>query len=114
MKILWNGKEVECYSAEFNETHLGETSLDGLTVRDLCVNRLAEFGFSGRHMPDIDALELGQVVRVQIPADSERECILPKSPDYWEGEIAHAVYSLPHLVISLCNLRSVVALKETG
>lgn len=108
MKLLWDGKEVDCLSMQVIAEHLGELESVLGAVRDLGMKTTADFTFA-RHNPITTDAMLGGQVRLERSPNSPKDCFLPASPGYWTGYISHVGYSPPYMAVSITGIEITVA-----
>jgi hypothetical protein len=108
MKLLWNGKEVDCISADIRETHKGELACDAKKVVDLGVNRQASFVFSPSCASDLMGAVIDERVRIERSENSSAFLSLPASPGFWTAWVSDIDCSPLGISISLTGIQVVL------
>ena len=112
MKLLWNGKELDCISADIRETHSGEMTFDLRRVIDLGMDRRADFVFLPACASDLMGAVINDQVRIERSPDSPECAFLPANPGFWTAWVSGIAYSLSGVSISLAGIQVVVPSAE--
>jgi hypothetical protein len=108
MRLLWNGKEVDCISADIRETLKGDLACDAKKVVNAGMDRQAEFLFSPACASDLIGSVIDYRVRIERSPDSPGCAFLPANPGFWTAWVSDIAYSLSGVSIFLEGIQVVL------